>query len=883
MGRDERRDDRRDREREMEAELQFHLEAAVAEHVRAGLSPEEARRRALHDLGAIEVVKDDCRGEWRGALLASFLQDVHFGARLLRRSPGFTAAALLTLALGIGASTLLFGIADTALLKPLPFPEPDRLVRLWDTNRAQSIPSTGVTTGNVVDWRLKNRTLSGVVAWYVMGRTLRTDDEAVVVESAQVSADFFQVFGIPPAIGRAFTSEETDRATINNALGPTGADPVAIISHHLWKSRYHGDPDILDRTVFLESQPWRIVGVMPDGFATPAANVEVWIPWSLTGTQPRDQHFVQSAARLRPGVTLEQAQADLDALAVGLEREFPSTNLGWRVFLVPLQEDVVGGARRMIVTLLAGVALVLLVACANLAGLQLVRATRRRRETAMRLALGASRARLVRQHLTESGMLAVAGGALGLLAAAVLLGVLKRWAVTGIPRLAEASLDLRVGGFALTVTLLAGLLFGLAPALASLKAGRLPGLNEAARGTEGPVPRRWRAWFVAGQVCVAFVLLAGAGLLVRSYGRLLAVDPGFVPDRVLVAPVFLDTRAYDSRAKSHAYYSALESRLAAIPGVESVGAATALPASPLGPDFERPVWAGDRSSPLPEEVQQADVRIATPGYFDTLGMRLVRGRGFRPEDGPDAPLVLIVSESLARRLWPGADPVGRQLTVDYSTAGTYPYQVVGVVGDILFRGLRSDPRPEIYLPHAQRPYLVMNVAVRAAGDPVLLIPSVRQALREIDPMRPAHSITPLRDLVAATVARDRFAMQVVLAFALTSLGLAILGLYGVLSYSVRQRVPEIGVRMALGADRRDVLALVLGDGARIVFLGLVTGLATALLMTRGLRSLLFGIGPHDPPTYAAVALLLALTAMLAAWIPARRAAATDPLVALRHE
>jgi putative ABC transport system permease protein len=878
-----RRDTRSDRrEIEMDAELQFHLDSAVSAYRRAGLGPDEARRRALIDLGGIDVVKEDCRAEWRGALLASFLQDARFGARCLRRSPGFTATALLTLALGVGASTLLFGIADAALLKPLPFPEPDRLVRLWDTNPAQSVLRTGVTTGNVVDWRQRNRTLSGLAAWYVMGRTLRVDDEAEVVQTAQVSTDFFQVFGMAPEVGRPFTPAETDRATFNSAAGPTGTDPVAIISHRLWKSRFHGDPAILDRTISLERQPWRVVGVMPDGFATPAANVDVWCPWSLVGTQPRDQHYVQAAARLRAGVTLQQAQTDLDAVAVTLEREFPATNLGWRPDVERLQDDVVGGARRVIVTLLAGVALVLLVACANLAGLQLVRAIRRGRETAMRMALGASRARLVRQQLTECGLLTAAGGALGLLGAAAALPLLKLWAGAGIPRLAEASLDLRVGGFALAVTAFAGLAFGLAPALASVKAGGLPGANAVVRHTEGRVARRWRTLFVAGQVSVAFVLLAGAGLLVRSYSRLLAVDPGFVPDQVLVAPVFLDARSY-KRETTRAYYGALESRLAAIPGVVSVGSATALPTSPLGPDFERPVWAEDRTSPLPGEVQQADVRIATPGYFDTLGMRLVRGRGFGPEDGPDASLVVIVSDALARRLWPGADSVGRMLTVDYSTAGTYPYQVVGVVGDIRFRGLRSDPRPEIYMPHAQRPYLVLNVAVRAAGDPALLIPSVRQALRDVDPMQPAHSITPLSDLVGATVARDRFAMRTVLAFALTSLALAILGLYGVLSYSVRQRVPEIGVRMALGAGRRDVLALVLREGVRIVLAGLVAGLGATLLLTRGLRSLLFGIGPHDLPTYAAVAVLLALTAMLAACIPARRAAATDPLVALRHE
>ncbi|HZM70388.1 MAG TPA: ABC transporter permease [Candidatus Cryosericum sp.] len=873
---------RRRLESELDAELRFHLQAQIETHLRAGLTPEEARRMALCDLGGMEAVKEACRDERRGAFVATLWQDVRYAARLARRSPAFTLSALATLAIGLGAGTTLFCLTDAALLKPLPYPDPSRLVRIWDTNREQSIPRIGVTTGNVADWRRSNRTLSHLAAWYVMGRTLRTDDDAVVVLTAMVSADFFPLFATPAALGRTFTPEETDRALFNSAAAPIGADPVVVISDRLWRNRFQGDADILGRSLSLERQPFRVVGVMPGHFEMPAENVDLWIPWSLVGDQPRDQHYANGAARLKPGISLEEAQGDLDAVAAVLEQEHPQTNRGWRAALVPLQEEIAGGARPVLVVLLAGVGLLLLVGCANLAGLQLVRVAARRREDSLRRALGASRARLVRQHLTESGLLTLAGGAIGLLLADLALGAVRIWGAESIPRLSEAALDARAAGFAALGATLAWLALGAAPALAGASAGPAVLMRESARATAGPGTRRWRAVFSSGQVAVAFVLLVGAGLLARSYLRLASVDPGFAPDRVLVLPIFLDTRQYNSGAKTRGYYGELERRLAALPGVEAVGGATALPTSPLGPDFERPVW-DDAKTRETANVRQADVRVATTGYFDTLGIAVTRGRGFTAQDAPDSPRVVMINESLARQVWQGRDPVGRLLRIDYSTAGTYAYEVVGVVGDVRFRGLRSDPRPEIYLPHALAPYLVMNFAVRTKGEPEALIPAVRQALRDVDPLQPAHSITPLRDLVGATVKRDRFAMNVVLAFAVTALILAVVGLYGVLSYSVRQRTREIGVRLAIGAQRRHVFSAILTEGARIVLPGMALGFAAALVLARSLGGLLYGVGSRDPSTLGAVAILLAITALVATVLAARRAALIDPIVALRHE
>ena len=814
----------------------------------------------------------------------NLLQDLRFALRVLAKRPGFVALAVGTLALGIGANTTLFSVVKGVLLEPLPYPVPAKLVRVFDTNAEKNRFQEGPSSGNVVDWRAHNTVFQGIGAWYVIGRTLRTDQNVQVISTAQVSTDFFAVAGTPPLLGRTFSEEETDRARFNNAAAPIGSDPVVVLSHHVWQQLFGADPDIIGKSLALERQQWRVVGVMPAGFALPDPDVDVWIPWSFLGSRPRDQHYLSVLARLDPVVTLAQAQAEMSALAAELGEEYPETNRGWGVRLVPLQEEMVRRSRPALLVLLGAVGFVLLISCVNVANFQLARATERRREVAVRAALGASRLRLVRQFLVENLLLAVVGGSLGLLLSVWGLQLLKTLRLGNIPRLDEVSLDAGVLAFTFALTMLAGILFGLAPALDTASADLAGSLKED--GSRGSMPgrrrRRLRGVLVVSEIAIAVILLTGAGLLMRSFANLRAVDPGFRADNVLVLPIFLNNRTYDTGAKTRGYYEQLTERLASLPGVLSVGGATTLPMSKLGPDFDRPVW-NEGDTPAPGGLARADIRMATPGYFDTLGMSLVRGRRFTEQDGPDSARVVIVNESLARRTWPGEDPIGRRLVVDYSTSGTYPYEVVGVVNDIRFYGLRSKPRPELYLPHAQRSYLIMNMAVRTEVDPAGLIPQVRRAVLQVDPDQPAHSIVPLRDLVGDSVERDRFSMWLLGGFAGTAVLLAVMGIYGLMSYLVHQRTPEFGIRMALGAQRGDIFRMVVRHGGWMALVGLAAGLAASLVLTRLLSNLLFGVSPLDPLTLGVVLALLLLVALVACVLPARRATRVDVATALRYE
>ncbi len=820
----------------------------------------------------------------RAALLArleSVGADFRYGARTLRRQPGFTLVAILTLALGIGANAAIFSLVEGVLLRPLPYPQPEQLVRLWDSNPAKGIARTGSASANVRDWRERAKSFLGLAAWYSVGRTLVTEDRAEVVLVGQVTADFFAVFGVRPLLGHTFTVEETARGTFNNAAAPTGPDPVLILSYPLWKDAFGGDPAIVGKTVSLERRSFRVVGVMPQDFRAPESLQQAWIPWSLAEARARDQRYLIAAGRLKPGITLAQAQAEMGAIATELAAAFPEPNAGWQVHVAPLAEDVVGEARLVLLVLLGGVGCVLLIACANVAGLQLVRATSRGHETTVRLALGASAGRLLRQHLAESLLLSAVGGAAGVALAAWGLAAVRGWAVD-IPRLDEVGLNGAVLAFSFGMVVLATILCGIAPALLHPRAELAGALQrEGTRGTSSRGSQQTRGLLVVGQVALAVVLLSGAGLLVRSFAELNRVDPGFHPRNVLVLPIFLDIQQYSTGAKVRAYYAQLIEKLTALPGVESAGGATALPASPLGPDFARPVWA-DGQQPQ-EDQRHADVRMATPEYFRTLGMRILRGRAFSPSDTPESQPVVMVNETLARQVWPGEDAVGKRLVVDYSTAGTYPYEVVGVVGDIRFHGLRSEPRPEIYLPHAQRSYLILNMAVRTADEPRALIPGVHRVLRELDPGKPAHSVTPLEELLARTVARDRFAMLLLGGFAATALLLATLGIYGTLAQRAEQRVREFGIRMALGARRGDIVGLMAGQGLRLTLTGVAVGLLGAAWLTRLLEGMLFGVRPSDPLTFAAVVLLLGAAALVACALPALRAGRTDPAIALRHQ
>ncbi|HVQ30698.1 MAG TPA: ABC transporter permease, partial [Vicinamibacteria bacterium] len=667
------------RDRESVEELAEHVEMAVAEKVRAGKDEAAARREVRLELGHPLEARERLFEGRTGSLLEACAQDGLYALRLLRKRKVFSALCMLTIALGVGASTALFAVVDAVLLRPLPFPEPSALVRVYDTNPRAGVEQTGITTGNLADWRRRARLFRGIAGYYSMGRTLSGEGESEVVLTAQVSEDFFTVLGQGALLGRTFNPEEFARGQFNSAAAPTGPDPVVVLGHGLWQRRFGGDPGIVGRSLTVERRPFRVVGVMPAGFDMPEAGVQMWIAWDVSGDQPRDQHYLGGLARLQASATPAQAASDLNAVAETLAREHPTTNEGWGARLVPLKEAMVGDSGRTLWVLLAAVGLLLVVACANVAVLSLARGLERAQEASLRLALGATRGRLLRQFLMESLLVAGGGGLLGTLLALASVGFLRATEAS-LPRVHEVVLDPRALLFALAATTAAALVAGLPYAWRRARVEPLADLvGGTSRSTEGRGRHRVRDGLVVAEVALAVVLLAGASLLLRSYERLRAQDPGFDPRGVLVAPVFLDMEGYGSGEKSRAYYSSLLERLQALPGVLSAGGATALPTSPLGPDFERPVW--------PEEVlneersrRQAWVRMITPRYFETLGMPMVAGRAFDDADGPQKPREVILSEGLARQLWPRGDATGRRLVVDYSNAGTYPYEVVGVVG-----------------------------------------------------------------------------------------------------------------------------------------------------------------------------------------------------------
>jgi predicted permease len=860
-------------------EMEHHLELEAERLVDSGVEPMEARRRVRIGLGNPETTREELREGRLGFGVEILAKDATLAVRTLRKRPVFALVCILTIGLGVGASTALFAVVNTVLLRPLPLPEPETLVRIYDTNPGQGVQRTGVSSGNLLDWRRAATRIKGIAGHYTMGRTLTVGVESEVVLTAQVTEDFFSVLRTAPAIGRAFTPDETAAAVFNSAAAPVGTNPVTMLSFGLWQRRFGGDPSAVGQSLMIDRKPFRIVGVTPEGFSMPGPDVQLFLPWSSSGAAPRDQHYVSSVARLAPGATLGEAEDELKAISARLARDFPTSNEGWSVSLVSLQDDVVGESGRALYMLLAAVGLVLLVACANVALLSLARGLERVHEASIRLALGATRPRLVSQFLVEALLISTTGGALGAVLAYTGIELLKRTAAD-VPRLHEVALDPRALLFACFASGAAALISGLPSAWRQSQAKPSPGLlGTPSRLARATGRRKLRDGLVIAEVALAVVLLACASLLVRSYQHLRAVNPGFNAQGVLVAPIFLDMEGYGSAGKSRIYYETLVERLRALRGVVSAGGATALPASPLGPDFERPVW---RDGAPTDQISkgQAWVRMVTPHYFDTLGMRMVGGRGFDRRDGPDGARSVILSEGLARKLWPAGDAVGQRLVVDYSMAGTYPYDVVGVVNDVRFGGPRTAPRSEIYLPHAQRPYLILNMAVRTTGDARYLAPAVRSVLHELDPRKPAHGLYPLDDLLGNTYSRDRHAMIVLSAFASVAVLLSLLGVHGMLSHHVRERSREIGVRMAIGAERRHVLAWVTGHGLKLSLAGLTIGGAVALLAGKALSSLLFGVSPADPFAIVVV-LALPLTGFLVSLHPAWRATRIHPAEVLR--
>ncbi len=871
------------RRRESLEEMRFHVEMLVEEKVRAGVPEAEARRQARLELGDVEAASEKLSDARAGAGLETLAHDVRHAGRSLRRAPFFAVVGVLLIGLGVAATTTLFTLVDRVLLRPLPLPAPEQLVRLYEHSAERGVERMGVARGNLAEWRRQAESFSGLATSYVMGRTLTDGDRSQVVEAGQVTCDFFGVAGLRPLHGRLFTAEEYERATYNGAAAPSGIDPVMVLSHDLWRREFGGDPGAVGRVVDIDRRQFRVIGVAPPELAAILPDAELFLAWELKERLPRDQRYTTAVGRLRPGVSAAAAAEELAAIAARLGEETPETNRGWGAGVLSLHEESTASSRSVLLLLLAASGVLLLIASGNVAILFLARAMARSRELAMRLALGAMPGRVLRHGLVEALILAAAGGVLGVAGSFLAVSNVPRlW--PDLPRVAELAPDPAVLLTALVATLAAALVAGLVPAWRMSRTDPLSAFGRAAAGraTETRAVQRARNALVVGEVALTVVLLAAAGLLVRSVQELRSGDLGFDPRGVVVAPIFLDSAAYDSGAKCRAYYAELYERLRALPGVEAAGGATALPTSGLGPDFDRPVWPAGKTGDE-DAVRQASVRMITPGYLEALRVPVVEGRAFDAGDSPESQAVIAVNQTLARALWPGESPIGRELVVDYSSAGTYPYEIVGVVGDMRFDGPRSTPRPEIYFPHAQRSYLIQNVAVRSAPGAPPIAPLIRDALAAIDPQKPAHGIYPLTELVGATFVREQRAMHLLVGFAAVATLLSTLGVYGLLTYRVRQHRAEIGLRMALGADRRRLIGWVAGQAARLVVAGALLGLALAALGARLLSSLLFGVSTTDPRAALGVAAMLLVVAAAATLAPAWRAANVHPASILRRQ
>ena len=804
--------------------------------------------------------------------MEGLVQDLRYACRSLAGRPGFAAVTVLVLGLGIGANTAIFSVVDAVLLRPLPFAQPDRLV--WAYGSVRDGPDrASVSPLDYFDYRAQNRSFAqlGAAVAVPVPLSLTGASEPRRVVSAVVSGNYFDALGVKPALGRAF-AVDNERPEHNQ---------VVVLGHALWQGHFGGDPAILERRITLDGVSAQVLGVMPPGFK-PSRTAELWVPINagMPAMKQRRAHFLRPVGRLLPGVTLAQAQADVGLVARRLEEQFPDTNRGWSLALVPLREVVVGDIRPTLRILFGAVLFVLLIACANAANLLLVRAASRRKELAIRTALGAGRLRIARQVLAESVLLAVAGGALGVLAAAWGIDLLVALAGQNIPPMVEVGIDGRVLWFTLAVSLLTGLLFGLAPALSVARSNLTPSLNQSGRSDapSGGGRNRTRNTLVVLESAVAVVLLVGAGLLLKSFWRLHQASPGFEARSALTFRLDLSQGRYAGPGKASSFFADLEARLAGLPGVEAVGTVTELPLS--GQPNDVPVFVEGRAAGRAsrERPLDADFRRVNADYFRAMGIPLLRGRGFTAHEVRQDARVVIVSESLARTAFPGEDPLGKRLVYD---APERSFQVIGVVGDVQHRALDGRPFETSYLPTQDVSW--GYVVLRTAVDPLALAPAVREQVHAVDPGQPIGDLRALEQLVHESAAAPRFRTTLLGLFAGLALLLAAIGIYSVVSFSVARRTHEIGVRMALGAWWLQVLHLVVGESMRLVLLGVALGLAGALALTRVLTSVLFGVGATDPSTFVAVALLLGLVALAACWIPARRATRVDPMVALRSE
>ena len=810
--------------------------------------------------------------------MTTFWQDLRYGVRMLAKSPGFTFIAIAALALGIGANTVIFSVVNTLLLRPLPFPGSEQITSILVKDPDTGSLHTAYSYPNFEDIRNQNHVFEQVSAYYMTTAFLSTGGEPERMRGSYASADLFPLLGVSPLIGRAFSQEEEK----------PGGGRFTILSYDFWQRRFGGDRNIIGQQLPINGNPVTVLGVMPQGFKYPVGEnqVDFWMPLASSlpeaARMARGAVFLNVVGRLKQGVTLEQAQAEVNTIASRLEAQYPEADTGFQIGLASAQERLVGKVRPALLVLLAAVAFVLLIACANVANLMLARATVRRKEIAIRTALGASRWRVVRQLLTESLLLSTLGGAAGLLLAMWGMDLLVAAIPADIPRTGEIGMDKYVLIFTFGLTALTGLIFGLVPALQASRTNLNETLKDATRGMSGGLQRnRMRSVLVISEVALSLVLLIGAGLLLQSFRRLLEVSPGFEPDQVLTADVLVSPKKYPKKEQRAAFFHEALERIKAIPGVQAAGVIYPVP---FGGSFEAYTFDIAGRPPFPPGQQPtSDRRSISPDYFQAMGIPLRKGRTFTEQDKSNAPPVVIINETFARSFFPGEDPIGKGI-IPGEGSDPITREIVGVVGDVRHEGLDAETTMEYYVPYEQDSVDQLTVVARTtSGNPANIAGALRGVIVAMDKEQPVYNIRPLKQMLNESVARRRFNMMLLGGFALLALLLATIGIYGVVSYSVAQRTREIGIRIALGAQIRDVIKLVLKQGLALALAGLGVGLLVSYFMTKLMSSLLFGVSATDPVTFGGVALLLLFVALLACLIPARRAANVDPNEALRHE
>jgi predicted permease len=880
---------RRRLDRDLDEELAFHLAMREADCRADGLSAAAAREEARRRFGNVTHLKEQTREMWAFPSFESFRQDIRYALRTLRKAPGFTFVAVFALAVGIGGNTAIFSLIDAMRARALPYHDSERLVQLWGNVQRVKVERRGASYPDYLDWRAQSKSFEDVAAFDSQWMTFVGSDEPVRIQTEFVAAPYFSLLGVSAVRGRTFEPDEDVVAT---------PAPVVVLSDGFWKRRFGGDPQIVGRTLTLCCAPrqYTVVGVMPPGFKGLSDAAELWVPFALYASpramMERGSRGFAALARLKPGVTLAAAQSDMDVISKRLEQAYPNTNEKRAVEISPLDVELFGNIRPALLTLMAAVAFVLLIACANVANLLIARSEARRREIAVRTALGAGRHRLLRQLITESCVLTALGALAGLVLARAAVAALIAQSPVTFPSFVTPDLDLRVALFTVAVSVACGVLVGLAPGLQAQSADLSDSLKESAKGSDGRRSHRMRSSLVVAEVSLAVVLLVGAGLMIRSVRNLAALNPGFDPQSLLTLHVSIPRTSVPPAAPAAGAQAApaprpvvegrvLLDRLRAIPGVAAATLANGLP---LDGDGGASFYAAEGQPAVnAQNMPRIYVHLVTPDFFSTLRIPLVSGRTFTdPEISPTSTAV-VVSEGVVKRFWPGQDPIGKRVKFGSLTSSNPWMSIVGVVGEVKYRGLPQNPTgdPDIYLPFADRNSL-LGIALRTTVPPASLIATVRAAVRAADPSIPVYNIATMDELVSRQTSRSRFTMWLMGVFAVCALMLAVVGIYGVMSYLVSQRTREIGIRLALGADGRDILRLVVGNGARLIGAGIVIGLAASFALQRLVSSLLFGVGAADASSGLAV-VILAAVALMACYLPALRATRVSPLNALRYE